>query len=60
MASERWSYQVVQVKPGFLGMPRQAVQDRLNDLGRQGWELVSAVQNHWMQPVQLFLKKPLP
>lgn len=57
MTNERWTYQVVEVKPGFLGSSREAVQERLNQLGMQGWELVSVVQSHRFQPFQLFLKK---
>ncbi|MGO4551859.1 hypothetical protein AB4059_12235 [Lysobacter sp. 2RAF19] len=59
MASDRWTYQVVQVKPGFLGMARDVVQEKLVQLGLQGWELVSVVQTHPFKPVQLYLKKPL-
>ena len=59
MANDRWTYQVVQVKPGFLGMALDAVQEKLVQLGLQGWELVSVVQTHPFKPVQLYLKKPL-
>lgn len=60
MASDRWTYQVVEVKPTFLGSTRQAAQERLNQLGMQGWELVAAVQTHTFRPVHLYLKKALP
>lgn len=60
MASDRWSYQVVEVKPSFLGSTRDAVQERLQQLGMQGWELVSAIQPQRFAPVQLYLKKPVP
>jgi hypothetical protein len=61
MASERRSYQGVEVKPGFLGNgSREAEQERLNQLGLQGWELVAAVQGQRFQPVQLYLKKAMP
>ena len=59
MASDRWSYQVVEVKPGFFGNSRDAVQERLNQLGLQGWELVAAIQTQPFRPVQLYLKKPM-
>ena len=59
MANDRWSYQVVQVKPYFLGSTRDAAQERLNQLGLQGWELVAAIQSQRFAPVQLYLKKPM-
>jgi hypothetical protein len=59
MANDRWSYQVVEVKPRFLGSVREPVQERLNQLGLQGWELVAAIQPQPFRPVQLYLKKPL-
>ena len=58
MASERWSYQVVEVK-GFFGFNRDLLQERLTQLGLQGWELVSVVQSQPFRPVQLYLKKPV-
>jgi hypothetical protein len=57
-ASERWSYQVVEVK-GFFGANREVVQEKLTQLGLQGWELVSVVQQHPLRPVQLYMKKPI-
>jgi len=60
MANDRWSYQVVEVKPSFLGSTRDAAQEKLQQLGLQGWELVSAIQPQRFAPVQLYLKKPLP
>ena len=59
MANDRWSYQVVEVKPTFLGSTRDAAQERLQQLGLQGWELVAAIQPQRFAPVQLYLKKPL-
>lgn len=60
MASNRWSYQVVEVKPKlFGGSIRDAVQDQLTRLGLQGWELVCAVQPHHFSPLQLYLKKEM-
>ena len=59
MANDRWSYQVVVVKPSFLGSTRDAAQERLQQLGLQGWELVSAIQPQRFAPVQLYLKKAM-
>ena len=58
MVNERWSYQVVEVK-SFFGASRDAVQEKLTQLGLQGWELVSVLQAHPLKPVQLYLKKPI-
>ena len=59
MANDRWTYQVVQVKPNVLGSTATAAQERLNQLGLQGWELVAAIQSQRFAPVQLYLKKPM-
>lgn len=59
MAGNRWSYQVVEVKPSFLGSTRDAAQERLAQLGLQGWELVAVVQPLRFGPVQLYLKKEM-
>ncbi|HVR81145.1 MAG TPA: DUF4177 domain-containing protein [Luteimonas sp.] len=57
MANDRWSYQVVEVKPGLLGRNREGAQEKLNQLGVQGWELVAAVRAHRFEPTMLYLKK---
>jgi hypothetical protein len=59
MVSDRWSYQVVEVKATFMGRTREAVQEKLTQLGMQGWELVSVAQPQRFAPVQLYLKKPM-
>lgn len=59
MADGRWSYQVVQINPTLFGRTRDAVQERLTQLGLQGWELVTAIQPQRFYPVQLYLKKAL-
>lgn len=59
MASSRWSYQVVEIKPKLFRPMAKEVQDRLNQLGLQGWELVSATQSHQLSPVLLYLKKEM-
>ncbi|UHQ18294.1 DUF4177 domain-containing protein [Lysobacter sp. KIS68-7] len=58
MVNDRWSYQVVELK-GFMGVSRDVVQEKLTQLGLQGWELVSVVMTHPLRPVQLYLKKPM-
>jgi hypothetical protein len=57
--SERWSYQVVEVKPRFVGVRAADVQERLVQLGLQGWELVTVLQPHPLRAAQLILKKPM-
>lgn len=59
-ASERWSYQVVEVKPRLFGVRAADVQERLVQLGLQGWELVCALQLHPLRATQLILKKAMP
>ena len=59
MANDRWSYQVVEIKPTFFGGTRDAAQERLTQLGLQGWQLVSAIQSQRFSPVQLYLKKAM-
>lgn len=59
MANERWSYQVMEIKPAFFGQVRETAQERLNQLGLQGWELVAAIQTHPFKPLQLYLKKAM-
>ncbi len=53
--NSRWSYKVIELKPGFLGMKTDAAEEALNQLGLQGWELVSVVQAGMR--VWLYLKK---
>ena len=57
--SERWTHQVVEVKPRLVGVRASDVQERLVQLGLQGWELVAVLQQHPLRAMQLFLKKPM-
>jgi hypothetical protein len=43
--SKRWQYKVVEIKAGFLGLKAAHIEERLGQLGMQGWELVSTVQH---------------
>jgi len=57
MAHDRWAYQVVELGNSFLGPPKApAIQDKLNQMGQSGWELVSIVQGF---KLTLFFKRPL-
>lgn len=53
--NKRWQHKVVEVKASFLGIKPPQVEEKLIQLGAQGWELVSAVQ-HGLA-VWLYLKK---
>ena len=57
MTTTRWAYQVVELKPSLWGILKtQEVQDKMNQLGQSGWELVSVFQSY---KVTLFFKRPL-
>ncbi|MEO8000355.1 MAG: DUF4177 domain-containing protein [Arenimonas sp.] len=57
MAHDRWAYQVVELSSTFLGPPKaEVIQEKLNQMGLGGWELVSIVQ---ALRVTLFFKRPL-
>jgi len=55
--AQRWSHQIVEVKPRFLGANRESVQAELDRMGNQGWELVSATQGQKFQPIMLYFKR---
>jgi hypothetical protein len=57
--SHRWTYQVVEIKPSFLGRQKaDKIQAELNRLGAQGWELVNITAPNTLAPVTLVLKRP--
>ena len=57
MATERWTYQVVELKASLWGILKaQEIQDKMNQLGQSGWELVSVFQSY---KVTMFFKRPL-
>ena len=60
MSTDRSIYQVVEVAPSFLrfGGKAKQIQEELNRLGAQGWELVAVTSNaRAFQPAQMFLKR---
>jgi hypothetical protein len=57
MANDRWSYQVVELGSSFLGPPKpEQIQEKLNQMGQSGWELVSIVPGF---KVTLVFKRPV-
>lgn len=62
MSDTRWTYKVIEFKRGFLqATPRgDQMEDELNKLGTQGWELVSVITSREpFHPTRAFLKRPL-
>jgi len=57
--SNRWQYQVVEVKLGMMGgLKRDDLQEMLARQGQQGWELVQIVSPAPMQPMAAVFKRP--
>ena len=57
--SKRWAYQVIEIKPSFLGrVDTDAIQSELNRHGAAGWELVQVVHTgNGLHPAKLIFKK---
>ena len=55
--SERWEYKVIDVTPQIAGRPGEKVEETLNQMGREGWELVSALRASLLDPPRLYLKR---
>lgn len=56
--SKRWSYNTVEVKPGWSGTVKQEdIQSELTRHGTMGWELVTVVVPGPMYAVLLIFKK---
>lgn len=57
--SDRWSYQVVQVKPGtWGGFKSETMQTELTRMGALGWELVRVVIPAPASPAVMVFKRP--
>ncbi|MGY0503883.1 DUF4177 domain-containing protein [Luteimonas sp. e5] len=55
--SERWQYKVIDIPAQVLGAPGQKVEETLNALGEDGWELVAALRCSLTEPTRLYLKR---
>ena len=56
--SKQWSYQMVEIKPDVWGRVKpNVIQDHINKLGMQGWELVSVVSHGLALPMFAFFKR---
>lgn len=57
--SNRWQYQVVEVKIGMMGgLKQDALQEILARQGQLGWELVQVVSPGPMQHMMAVFKRP--
>jgi hypothetical protein len=41
---KRWTYKTVELKPAFFGGPPADLEQTLNAIGAQGWELVTVLK----------------
>ena len=53
----QWEYKVIDITTQITGNPGQKVEETLNQMGLQGWELVSALRCSLMEPTRLYLKR---
>jgi len=59
MREHRWNYRVITIKPGTFKKQEDKnleIEDQLNRLGSEGWDLVSVVSATGAHP-QFFLKR---
>lgn len=57
MANDRWSYQVVELGNSFWGPPKpEQIQEKLNQMGQNGWELLSMIPGF---KLTLVFKRPV-
>ena len=57
--SKRWTYQVVEIKPSFMGrINAESIQTELNRQGGLGWALVQVLhKGHGLHPAKLVFKR---
>ena len=57
MTTQRWIYQILEIRARLFGNNTELVQAELSRVGAQGWELVSVTQPNHAVPIRLYLKK---
>ena len=57
---QKWEYMSDKIRSHVGGMlaPVEEVNNRLNELGQQGWELVAMIENHVISELITYLKRP--
>lgn len=58
--TERYRYQIIDFVPDLTSAPGRKLEELLNQVGAEGWELVTALRDSRMEPTRLFLKKREP
>ena len=51
--NERWEYKVIDITPQITGNPGQKVEETLNQMGQEGWELTAALRWSLLEPTRL-------
>lgn len=58
--SERFRYRIIDFIPDLTAPPGRKLEELLNSLGEEGWELVAALRDNRSEPTRLFMKKREP